>query len=69
MGGPSKTSIQLDRTETEGVFLCSMGVQQSVSNEWSVGETGNITGTRTPPASDKVDLLATWTEVGPTNKT
>ena len=45
----------------ERVFVWSVGVQQYGSNEWSVGEPGNMTGNRPTPSAEKVEPSETWT--------
>ena len=50
--------------------ICAVfGSPLGKTNEWIFGEPGNMTGTKPEPSSDKVDLPATWKEVGLKNKT
>ena len=51
------------------MFAWSVGVQWDGSNEWSVREPVNSTGTKPTQVADKVEPPETWIELGLTNKT
>ena len=57
------------RALRERVFAWSVGVQWDGSNEWSVREPVNSTGTKPTQVADKVEPPETWIELGLTNKT
>ena len=52
----------------ERLFMRSVGVQYYGSNEWSVGEPGNMKVTRPTTADEKVDPSSTFAEAHLTNK-